>query len=255
MRIRDHSDGTWEKIARSDPYYGVLTSDRFRSGQLNDDSMAEFFRSGEEHIAYTIATAEKHLSCHIGNERALDFGCGAGRLVIPMGRRFGDVVGVDISSAYRSLAEENCTKHEVSNVRLVASLDEIGAEVGTFDFVHSYLVFLHIPFRRGLRITRGLVELLKPGGVGALHFLYHRDIGALRRALNTTRKYFLPLHWVLNAVSSRSPFELMMQANDYPLNRLFLALRELGVVGLYVEQMQVDEDHHAFLYFRKSPAS
>ena len=255
MRIRDHSDGTWEKIARSDPYYGVLTSDRFRSGQLNDDSMAEFFRSGEEHIAYTIATAEKHLSCHIGNERALDFGCGAGRLVIPMGRRFVDVVGVDISSAYRSLANENCTKHAVSNVRLVASLEELRIEVGTFDFVHSYLVFLHIPVRRGLRIIRDLVELLTPGGVGALHVLYHRDIGTVRRALNTARKYFLPLHWALNAVSGRSPFELMMQANTYPLNRVFLALRGLGVVGVYVELMQVDEDHHAFLYFRKSPAS
>ena len=80
MGIVDHSDRTWEKIARSDPYYGVLTADRFRSGQLNDDSMAEFFRSGEEHIAHTVAMAETHLGLQIGNKRALDFGCGAGRL-------------------------------------------------------------------------------------------------------------------------------------------------------------------------------
>ena len=60
MRIRDHSDRTWEKIARSDPYYGVLTADRFRSGQLNDDSKAEFFRSGEEHTIERIMVRLHH---------------------------------------------------------------------------------------------------------------------------------------------------------------------------------------------------
>ena len=255
MRIFDNSDRTWERIARSEPYYGVLTADRFRSGQLNDESMAEFFLTGEEHIAHTIATAEKHLGCQIDNDRGLDFGCGVGRLVIPMGRRFGDVVGVDVSSAYRALAKENCATQAVSNVRLVASVDAICTEVGTFDFVHSHLVFLHIPVRRGLRMIRGLVELLKPGGVGALGLLYHRDIGLGRRALNATRKYFLPLHWVLNAASARYPFELMMQANEYPLDGVLLELSDIGVEAVHVELSQVDEGRHVFLYFRKSPAS
>lgn len=251
MRISDDSDKTWEKIARSDPYYGVLTADRFRSGQLNDDSMAEFFRSGEEHIAHTLSVPEKHLGSPIGNKRALDFGCGAGRLVIPMAQRFTDVVGVDISSAYRSLAEENCKKHAVSNVRLVASLEDVRTEGGTYDFVHSYLVFLHIPVRRGLPIIRDMVELLAPGGVGVLHFLYHRDIGAVRKALNTARKHFLPLHWALNAVSARSPFEPMMQANDYPLDRVLLTLSGMGIGAVYVELRQVDKARHALVYFRQ----
>ncbi|MEQ1874834.1 MAG: class I SAM-dependent methyltransferase [Ilumatobacteraceae bacterium] len=255
MGIFDNSDKTWDKIARSEPYYGVLTADRFRSGQLNDESMAEFFQTGHEHIAHTIATAAMHLGCQIEYERGLDFGCGVGRLVIPMATRFKDVVGVDVSSAYRSLAQENCAKHAASNVRLVESVDAISTEIGTYDFVHSHLVFLHIPVRRGLPIMRGLVELLKPGGVGALHLLYHRDIGVGKRALNAARKYFLPLHWVLNAVSNRSPFELMMQANEYPLDRALQLLSDLGVSEVYVELSRVHEGRHAFLYFRKSPAA
>ena len=252
MRISDRSDASWEKIARSDPYYGVLTADRFRAGQLNDEAMAEFFRTGEDHIAHTIAKAEKYLDCHVKNERALDFGCGVGRLLIPMGRRFKDVVGVDVSSAYRSLASENCTKHGVSNVRLVASVDAMRAEVGTFDFVHSHLVFLHIPIRRGLRMIRGLVELLRPGGVGGMHLLYHRDIGAARRALNAARTHFLPLHWILNGATGKSPFKPMMQANVYPLDRVLVALSDMGVPAAHVELSQVDDVRHAFLYFRKS---
>jgi len=251
MRIADHSDKAWEKIARSEPYYGVLTADRFRVAQLNDEAMSEFFRTGEDHIAHTIAVAERHFGCHIERERGLDFGCGVGRALIPMARRFTDVVGVDVSSAYRSLAGENCTKYAVSNVRLTASVDALRAEVGTFDFVHSHLVFQHIPIRNGLRVMRGLVDLLKPGGMGGFHLLYHRDIGAPRRALNVARKYFLPLHSVLNAASAKPLFEPMMQANVYPLDRVLVALSDVGVAAVHLELSQVDEGRNAFLYFRK----
>lgn len=54
------------------------------------------------------------------HQRALDFGCGVGRLTQALGARFDEVVGIDISSSKVKLAEElntspNC-KFVVNNV-------------------------------------------------------------------------------------------------------------------------------------------
>jgi SAM-dependent methyltransferase len=67
------------------------------------------------------------------------------------------------------------------------------SSIGTFDLVHSFIVFQHISQARGEATLRELGRVLNPGGVGVLHFAYAlklrpwwlRDvIGALRtRAL------------------------------------------------------------------------
>lgn len=251
MPLVDRSDKTWEKIAQSDPYYGVLTDDQYRSDRMTDSAMAEFFRSGEEHIGHAIAKSEKHLGCTIDTQRALDFGCGAGRLLLPLARTFADVVGVDISPAYLALAKQNCEKVDASNVRLTGSLDALHAEAGTFNFVHSHLVFLHIPRRRGVELIGRLAGLLAPGGVGSVQVLYRRDVGRGRRTLNVTRKYFLPLHWVLNAAVRRPAFDPMMQANEYPLNDVLDVLTSTGVGAVYIEMTNVGEDRFAYVYFRR----
>lgn len=255
MPIVDRSDKTWEKIAQSNPYFGVLTDEQYRADQLNDAAMAEFFDSGEAHVRETMTKSERLLHCTLERRRALDFGCGAGRLVIPMASRFTDVVGVDVSPAYLALAKENCDKRALSNVRLVQSLAALDAEAGSFDFVHSHLVFFHIPRRRGLQLIRQLIGLLAPGGAGSVQVLYRRDIGRGRRALNVARKYFLPLHWLLNIAARRPAFDLMMQANEYPLNDALTALTDMGVGSVHVEMSRVDEGCFANLYFRRPPAN
>ena len=44
----------------------------------------------------------------------------------------------------------------------------------------------------------------------------------------------------------------MMQANEYPLDRVLMALTDMGVAAVYFELSRVDEGRHAFLYFRKA---
>ena len=49
---------------------------------------------------------------------ALDFGCGVGRLVLPLARRYRTVVGIDISDAYIAEAVRNRDKHGLTNISL-----------------------------------------------------------------------------------------------------------------------------------------
>ena len=49
--IGDNTDRSWEKLGRQDPYYGVLTDEKFRSSKLDAGARQEFFASGSVHMA------------------------------------------------------------------------------------------------------------------------------------------------------------------------------------------------------------
>ena len=78
------TDADWDKWGEIDPYYGVLSSDEYRQDNLNEDSRTKFFRSGAEYIDRTLHNVRNHLDTGFQPERCLDFGCGVGRLVIPL---------------------------------------------------------------------------------------------------------------------------------------------------------------------------
>jgi len=143
---------------------------------------------------------------------ALDFGCGVGRLVLPLAGHFGTVVGVDISDAYLAEAARNRDRKGVTNVEFTDSLDDLAAQRRRFDLVHSYIVFNHIPWARGKALIATLFGLLRPGGVLALHVLHKRHAGRLRRGVSWLRRNFLPLHWLINLGRGRPLKEPLCRA-------------------------------------------
>ena len=50
--MRDRSDADWEELARKEPYFAVLTDERFLSGSLTPDRLREFFASGESDVQH-----------------------------------------------------------------------------------------------------------------------------------------------------------------------------------------------------------
>jgi SAM-dependent methyltransferase len=146
------SDQEWEEIGRTDPYYGVITHEKFRQNRLNDDSLREFFTSGQDHIDFVLETIRTSVDSRFFPSSALDFGCGVGRCSIPLTRVCQSVVGVDASDGMLQEAREICSAHSISNLRLVKSDDTLSRVSGPFDLVHSFLVFQHIPRKRGEQI-------------------------------------------------------------------------------------------------------
>ena len=82
---------------------------------------------------------------------ALEFGCRVGRLVVPMARRFREVVGVDISRGMIQRATSFARDNAIANVSChaisgpVDFLRQAGNHAGRCDFIYSLLVFQHIP--------------------------------------------------------------------------------------------------------------
>ncbi len=159
--------------------------------------------------------------------RVLDFGCGVGRLLVPFARRAREAVGVDIAPSMLAEARANCGRLGVENVVLAPSDDRLSAVEGTFDFVHSYIVFQHMPVRRGEAVVRELVRRLEPGGAGALHFTFGAWRG-LRHVVHWARKHVPLVNNALNLAYGRPFFYPMMQVNDYDLGRIARILDEGG---------------------------
>src|ERR1043165_6842382 len=75
-----------EEFGRIDPYFGVLAQPQFHSTALDASSREEFFELGAAEIRDTLDTMRQLVGDDLRIERALDFGCGVGRLTIPLPR-------------------------------------------------------------------------------------------------------------------------------------------------------------------------
>jgi SAM-dependent methyltransferase len=99
--------------------------------------------------------------------RALDVGCGAGRLAAALAERCGEVVGVDRDSATLARARSNYARPNLSFVEGDVMTYPFNDE--SFDFVASVATVHHLPLDDGFRRLR---LLLRPGGVLAVIGLY-----------------------------------------------------------------------------------
>jgi SAM-dependent methyltransferase len=186
----------WEELADVDPLWAILASPQARGGKWDLDA---FFASGEREIAEVLSVA-KGLGYPKGWERALDFGCGVGRLTRALGGSFGEAVGVDISAEMVRLARE---LNEGRNCRFELNVrsDVGGLETDTFDFVYSALVLQHMPRRELIRTYIGeFIRVLRPGGLAVFQCLAHLPpplrLQPRRRAYAVLHRLGLP-HQVL----------------------------------------------------------
>jgi SAM-dependent methyltransferase len=262
------TDVEWEKWGAKDPYYGVLTQDRFRRGALDDQARRDFFDSGRTHADHVLATCRARLQPEFLPHRILDFGCGVGRVTIAFSKMAEEVVGVDVSQAMLDEARANCESFGVGNVRFLRS-DDLLADVGSdFDLVHSCIVLQHVEVPRGRRLFSRLVDCIRPGGAGALHVTYGvaayvqrygqpvviprqaravepRGLrSALRRAFDRSDRRSDP------APDMRADEDPEMQMNYYNLSELSYVLHARGIGSMHVEFTDHGGALGAILYFR-----
>lgn len=248
------SDKNWEKFGRSDPYFGVITDGRFKHGRMTDESKTEFFETGECHIEHVLRIVDAHVMAGRKIERALDFGCGVGRLVIPLTKIAKEVTGVDISEGMLSEARRNCAGLEIGNVSFVRSDDELSLVTGRYDFVHSFIVLQHIPVSRGLRILKSMLRVLTDDGIGVLHFTYGK--ATFRRKSLAFLERYVPLSGgIINLARKRVFFAPRMQMNAYDMNAVFRILQMQGVREYHAEFTDHGGELGVILYFVKASSS
>jgi SAM-dependent methyltransferase len=156
-RLRWH----WERLGRRDPFWAVLTDPDKRGRRWEID---EFFRSGILEIEAVLHHA-RELGLPVHRRRALDFGCGAGRLTQAMAAHFERCDGVDISTSMLRHARQLNRYPDRCIYHLNVSADLSRFADASFDFVYTTLVLQHMKpsYTRGY-ITE-LLRVLAPGGL------------------------------------------------------------------------------------------
>jgi SAM-dependent methyltransferase len=252
--LTNDSDRDWERFGQTDPYFAVLSDPEYH-GQLSTEARAAFFRSGEVHLERLLSIVRGRLDAAFRPQRALDFGCGVGRILIPLATRCREVTGVDVSPAMLAEARRNCDASGASHVRLRLSDDDLSALDGEFDLVHSYIVLQHVPVERGERIVRALASRLAAGGIGIFHVTYARAASSrLARILYWARTRIPGAHWALNLALGRSGRAPLMQNNLYSVTRLLDMLWRAGCEEVHVRFTDHQGNRGVLLFARRAAA-
>ena len=229
-------DAQWEQWGSRDPYFGVLSADRYRADRLDARAREEFFASGEAHVSSCFEIIRRHFAPSFAPARTLDFGCGVGRLVIPLARRCAEVVGVDVSTTMMAEARRNCEALELRNVTFVQSDDDLSRLQGTFDFIHTFIVLQHIPVRRGERLVSRLLDHLAPGGFAMIHFTIGSTGSPVRRWLHRLSWSVPGARGLVNVLRGRRSGDPVMLMDYYDPRRIFALLHAHGCDQAYIRR-------------------
>jgi len=179
----------WEELAKFDAMWAVLTVGNKRGNKWDP---AEFFNTGRIEI--------ENLMAEIGGwsdkrDKALDFGCGVGRLTRALGGHYREAYGVDVSEAMVSkatLSTPGC-HFRVNNAD---DLRLFGDEM--FDLVYSNMVLQHLPSKE--MISRYITEFFRVANPGGLVVFQVPSRKALKSQLQLKRSTYR----LLRAVGVRS---------------------------------------------------
>ncbi len=194
---------TWNSLGQSNPMWAILTKS---DGKEWDP--AEFFRSGEKEIAAELSWVQS-LGIDMAMGRALDFGCGLGRLTQPLADHFQEAVGVDIAASM--IEGARASNRRGARCEFVHNdHDDLAIfDDGAFDFTFSHLVLQHMPPTLAERYMTEFVRVLKPGGTGYFQMTEY--------SRNPVKRFIMKhapheeLYWLLRH-GTRAPFQ--MHARD-----------------------------------------
>ena len=149
----------WNRRASEDAHYYVAFGRRNQSGE-------EFFETALEQVNGFKRELKRLGPGNPRARRALEIGCGPGRLLKPMSVFFGEIHGIDVSDEMVKLAAGNLAAIPHIHVRAAPDSTLSAFADDSFDFVYSYAVFQHIPSREVVfaYLDEGR-RVLKPGGI------------------------------------------------------------------------------------------
>ena len=153
----------WEEFAELDSRWAVLSlpgrernnwdeKEFFKTGQVEADDTIELLRSFEDEINF---------------DKALDFGCGVGRITRGLKKYYKKVYGVDVSK--KMIADAKGINKD-KNIIFVQNVENNLScfEDNKFDFVYSAITLQHIPDKDQIKkYIKEFYRIIKPGA-----FLY-----------------------------------------------------------------------------------
>lgn len=164
-KLLAHTEQTWTRLGQLEPHWSVISAERFRQAEL-DANRAEFYASGQGDVETFLAFLARNDVDTAGFHKALEYGCGVGRVTRFLAQRFSKVVACDISPSHLAQADQYLKACAIDNVTCVRirSLADIDGPAD-LDVVFCVIVLQHNPPPAIVAILHKLLARLRPGGV------------------------------------------------------------------------------------------
>ena len=153
------------RFGEADPYWSVLTDDRYRMDRI-DDHMQDFFETGQQSLSLLTHALTRNEIDPESIRSVLEVGCGVGRVTVHLAERFSRVVGVDVSPGHLEAAQQAVQAFGRTNVELVhlTQIQDIG-RLPKVDCLYSLLVLQQNPPPLIREMLLGYLDRVNPGGV------------------------------------------------------------------------------------------
>lgn len=199
-------------LGKTEPYWSILTARQFKDDAIGLRKEV-FYNTGAADVALFKAAADR---CGVSLPwygTCLELGCGVGRITPWLRGTFDNVVGADISSTHLTLAEQHIRngRYKGIDLLLLERLDSL-QQLQPYDCFFSFIALQHNPPPLICWWLRGMLEKLKPGGVGFFQLpVFARDYN------------FVAVDYLQNP-----PPRGEIEVHCLPLETVYSLLREAG---------------------------
>lgn len=160
MSVQDQMRADWNRRAREDAHYYVAFGRHDQDEEEFLATAADVLRGLERELRRGLPGTNPRA------RRALEIGCGPGRLMKPLSAQFGEIHGVDVSDEMVALARQRLASIPHAHAHAGSGADLRQFADDSFDFLYSYAVFQHIPQAEVVfSYLREAARVLKPGGL------------------------------------------------------------------------------------------
>jgi SAM-dependent methyltransferase len=220
----------WDALARHNPMWHADGED--------EDAVSErfFLRGGADEVRERLQMLTRLYGPLPARELALDFGCGSGRLTLPLARRFEQVIAFDLSGRMLAYAAQHCVQEGLHNVIFCRTLESLAGHVRRgIDLLLAIGVFPHVEEAEGRAVLAQLLDAMRDGARGCVELL----VGdAERRA--AAREVDLGPDGVVT-----------LGRYAYDMNATMALMQEAGVRDLHAELLGTGAGLSCMLHFRK----
>jgi trans-aconitate methyltransferase len=235
----------WQEIGATEPWYGVLSAEKYLKANLNAAAIEDFYEQGRGEIDEVVQTFGQHFGS-FRPSRGVDFGCGLGRLTFAMTKHCAHVVGLDVSNSMLEEAERQRSTRSIRNASFQLTLNDSQR----FDWINSYIVFQHIVPRQGISLLENLLRRLDVNGFVSVQLTYFHDSRHLTEITRDVAAYTFDGDQlkVLEEVEQKAG---IMEMYDYDLNNIFRLFRRYGLDQTFASQTDHGGCHGLWLFGKK----
>lgn len=158
---------TWETLGSEEPHFSVLSLPQYCSEEI-EQNLDQFWSSGESEASRIERIMNRYSFQSSSTRICSEFGCGIGRITIPLAKLFCRVHAFDISKTHIARAEKEVSERELKNIEFhLVTRDNLGS-LPPADLVYCRLVLQHNPPPIIELLIRHLLRSVTKGGLAVI---------------------------------------------------------------------------------------